>query len=111
TLNVWLSVLGLVMVTVFVPPAEPVIVMSEAVKVEVLIGWLKTAVKLIGLELVGSDWPVAWLIVTAGPLLSTVYTWPVKLPLPVPLPPSLFAELSTVESSSARFRPIEPLPP
>ena len=58
-LKVLLSALGFVIVTVFVPPAVPPIVTSEAVKVDALIGSLKTAVKLIGLALVGSAWPAA----------------------------------------------------
>ena len=33
---------------------------------------LKTAVKAIGLALVGSTWPTDWLMVTLGPVQSTV---------------------------------------
>jgi hypothetical protein len=61
-----------VIVTVFVPPAVPVTETSAAANVETLIGSLKTAVKLIGWVVAGSDWPAAWLIVTAGAVLSTV---------------------------------------
>jgi hypothetical protein len=59
-------------VIVFVPPAVPVTETSAAANVEALIGSLKTAVKLIGWVVAGSDWPAAWLIVTAGAVLSTV---------------------------------------
>ena len=49
---------------------------------------------------------------TTGDTRSTVYTSPVKLPLPLPLPPSLlvFGETSRTESSSTRFSPRVPLP-
>src|SRR5947208_991737 len=54
---------------------------------------------------------------TVGFVLSTVYTCPVKLPLPVPpepavpvpVPPCLPARRS-FEPSSFRFRPRDPLP-
>src|SRR5207247_205035 len=55
-------------VTVLVPPAVPPIVTSVPVKP--LTGSLNTAVKLIGGALVGSGWPVAWLIVTVGGVVS-----------------------------------------
>src|SRR5438046_9799184 len=55
-------------VTVLVPPAVPLIVTPAPLKP--LTGSLKTAVKLIGELLVGSAWPAAWLIVTAGGVAS-----------------------------------------
>src|SRR5437762_11606963 len=57
-----------VTVTVLVPPAVPEIVTPAPLKP--LTGSLKTAVKLIGELLVGSAWPAAWLIVTAGGVVS-----------------------------------------
>src|SRR5207248_11224802 len=56
-LKVLLSALGFVIVTVFVPPAVPPIVTSEATKVDESIGSLNTAVKLIGAVFVGSGCP------------------------------------------------------
>src|SRR5436190_1628678 len=50
------------------PPAVPLMVTPAPVKP--LTGPLKTAVKLIGEALVGSAWPAAWLIVTAGRVAS-----------------------------------------
>src|ERR687887_258002 len=47
---------------------------------------------------------------TVGVVLSTVYTWPVKLPFPVPVPPSLFPAVSVMVSSSTRFSPSDPSP-
>jgi len=58
--------------TVFVPPAVPVRVTSEPVKVAGFIASLKTTVKLMGDVPVGSAWPPAWLIVTVGGVTSTV---------------------------------------
>src|SRR5947207_61014 len=55
-------------VAVLVPPAVPLMVTPAPVKP--LTGPLKTAVKLIGELLVGSAWPAAWLIVTAGGVVS-----------------------------------------
>src|SRR5207248_164535 len=57
-----------VTVTVLVPPAVPLMVTPAPVKP--LTGPLKTAVKLIGELFVGSAWPAAWLIVTAGGVAS-----------------------------------------
>ena len=60
-----------VTVAVSVPPAVlPAKLMSPAVK-PVTVS-LKVTVKLIGLALVGSAWPAAWLIVTLGCVLSMV---------------------------------------
>ena len=54
-----------------VPPTVlPAKLMSLAVK-PVTVS-LKVTVKLIGLALVGSAWPAAWLIVTLGAVLSMV---------------------------------------
>ena len=50
--------------------AVPPTVTSAAVKS--LTDSLNTTVKLIGLVLVGSAWPAAWLTVTLGPTLSNV---------------------------------------
>src|SRR5436190_554734 len=70
-LTATLSVLGPhVTVPVLVPPAVPLMVTPAPVKP--LTGPLKTAVKLIGELLVGSAWPAAWLIVTAGRVASKV---------------------------------------
>src|SRR5437762_1780182 len=65
---VWSAVLPPVTVTVLVPPAVPLMVTPAPVKP--LTGPLKTAVKLIGELFVGSAWPAAWLIVTAGRVAS-----------------------------------------
>src|SRR5919204_171771 len=62
--------------------------------------------------------PFTFVSVTAGAVLSSVYTCPVKLPLPVPpepavpvpVPPSLFPAASVIESLSFRFSPSVPLP-
>src|SRR5947207_1719465 len=68
-LTATVSVLGpLLTVTVLVPPAVPEIVTPAPLKP--LTGSLKTAVKLIGELLMGSAWPAAWLIVTAGGVVS-----------------------------------------
>ena len=57
--------LGAISVTMaVVAPAVPLRVTSPAAKP--VTGSLKTTVKLIGLLLVGSAWPAAWLIVTLG---------------------------------------------
>ena len=45
-----------------------------------------------------------------GPVLSTEYTAPVKLPLAAPVPPSLLPAASTIESLSTRLRPSVPSP-
>src|SRR6266480_1818778 len=55
-------------VTVLVPPAVPLMVTPAPLKP--LTGSLNTAVKLIGELLVGSAWPAAWLMVTAGGVVS-----------------------------------------
>ena len=51
-----------------VAPAVPDRVTSPVAKV--VVDSLKTTVKLIGLALVGSAWPAAWLIVTVGAVVS-----------------------------------------
>src|ERR1043165_5235649 len=48
---------------------------------------------------------------TTGGTISTLYAWPVKLPLPAPLPPSALDAMSITESLSTRFRPRLPLLP
>jgi hypothetical protein len=58
-----------VTVAVFVPPAVPPIVTSPVANP--VTDELKTTVKLIGEVLVGSAWPLAWLIVTVGPAAVT----------------------------------------
>ena len=60
--------------TVFVPPAVPATVTSDAVKVETSIASLNTTVKSIGLVFVGSACPTPWFTVTVGATLSTAYT-------------------------------------
>ncbi len=45
-----------------------------------------------------------------GPLRSSVKTWPVKLPFPTPVPPSLLPATSAIESLSTRFSPSVPSP-
>src|SRR5947207_2908023 len=68
-LNATLSVLGpLLIVTVLLPPA--VLLTFTPPLRSPLTGSLKTAVKLIGELFVGSAWPAAWLIVTAGRVAS-----------------------------------------
>ena len=51
------------------PPSRPSVTSPVAKPVTVS---LKVTVKLIGLALVGSAWPAAWLIVTLGAVLSMV---------------------------------------
>ena len=53
---------------VLVAPAVPARVTSPVAKP--VTGSVKTTVKLIGLLLVGSAWPLAWLMVTAGGVVS-----------------------------------------
>ena len=57
-------------VTVFVPPAVPVITTSPAVNVAGSIASLNTTVKLIGEVFVGSDCPDTWLTVAVGGVVS-----------------------------------------
>src|SRR5207245_6369575 len=45
-----------------------------------------------------------------GAVLSIVKTWPVKFPLPMPVPPSLFPAASTIVSLSMRLSPSVPSP-
>ena len=47
---------------------------------------------------------------TVGAVLSITIVWPVKLPLPVPVPPSLLPTSSVIESSSVRSRRSVPSP-
>ena len=56
--------------TVVVAPAAPERVTSLSVKP--VTGLLNTAVKLMGLVLVGSACPVAWLMVTVGDVTSAL---------------------------------------
>src|SRR5438477_580984 len=53
---------------------------------------------------------VAERLVGASGAFCTVYTAPVKLPLPAPVPPSLLATASAVVSSAARLSAIDRLP-
>ena len=57
-------------------------------------------------------WSVSSIVidVSAGAVRSIVNAAPVKLPLPAPLPPNAVPARSVIESSSTKFRPIEPLP-
>ena len=60
-----------VTVAVSVPPAVLRAKLMSPVAKPVTVS-LKVTVKLIGLALVGSAWPAAWLIVTLGAVLSMV---------------------------------------
>src|SRR5258706_275281 len=65
--------------TIVVAPAVPLRVTSEAVS-KLVTGEAKTTLKLIGLAMVGSAWPGAWLIVT--PTGGTTASESVALLLP-----------------------------
>ena len=54
--------------------------------------------------------PTRLIELTVGAVLSIVKTGPVKFPLPVPVPPSLFPAASTIVSLSTRLSPSVPLP-
>ena len=56
--------------------------------------------------------PARLIETTVGAMWSSVKTWPVKLPLPAPGPPSAVPkpEVSMMVSSSVRLRPSVPLP-
>jgi hypothetical protein len=58
---------------VAVPPVPAVLPVNEtSLPVKPVTGSLKATVKLIGEAVVGSAWPLAWLIVTFGFVLSIV---------------------------------------
>ena len=78
-----------VTVAVLVPPAVPVSVTSPVAKL--VVASLKTTVKLIGLALVGSAWPPAWLIVTVGATLSQVTVLSVEVEARLASAPALWA--------------------
>ena len=79
-------------VPVSVPPAVPVRVTSPVVKP--VTASLNTTVKLIGLALVGSAWPPAWLIVTVGGTLSQVTVLSVDVEAALLLPARSTATLA-----------------
>ena len=69
-------------VPVLTPPELPPTVTSPVAKPNTVS--LNTAVKTIGLTLVGSAWPTAWLMVTVGAVRSIVTVAPLVTALPLP---------------------------
>ena len=59
---------------------------------------LNTTVKLIGLVLVGSAWPPAWLMVTVGPVTSHVTVLSVEVDAVLPLPAASVAAPAAIEA-------------
>src|SRR3954447_22758319 len=98
-LKVLLSELGLVTVTVLVPPALPEI--ETSVLVKPLTGSLKTAVNSIGAALVGSFWPAFWVIVTLGFVEWEVTVLSVAVDALFVLPAASLAPSAGIEAMTA----------
>ena len=106
-LTVTVYVVPLPLTPVMVAPVAPAPTSEKSVEPTPVTLSLKTAVQWTMPALVGVASTLT-IELAVGAVLSTVYVWPVKLPLPVPVPPSLFPEPSTIESSSTRFSPSVP---